>query len=47
MLQVELKIFDNDYCSSYYKPANEYPRGIIETQMCVGDPDSTMDTCQV
>lgn len=52
MLQeVSVTILNNSDCMRAYSsplvPRRNYPEGIIDSQMCAGDPNGGKDACQV
>jgi hypothetical protein len=49
--EVSVTIFNNSECRRAYSsplvPRRNYPEGIINSQLCAGDPDGGKDACQV
>ncbi|XP_055381485.1 serine protease snake-like [Condylostylus longicornis] len=46
LLKVELNFYENNRCNKYYNSQPEFPLGLINSQLCAGDPDGIKDTCQ-
>lgn len=42
--RVQLDLFKNTQCSSFYKNANELPSGLTKKQICAGDFSEKRDT---
>jgi len=49
--EVSVTIFNNSDCRRAYSsplvPRRNYPEGIINSQLCAGDPHGGKDACQV
>jgi hypothetical protein len=49
--EVSVTIFNNSDCMRAYSsplvPRRNYPEGIINSQLCAGDPNGGKDACQV
>jgi len=49
--EVSVTIFNNSDCRRAYSsplvPRRNYPEGIINSQLCAGDPNGGKDACQV
>ncbi|XP_063704377.1 serine protease snake-like [Culicoides brevitarsis] len=46
LLKVELLIYDQEKCVEYYGKGRKFRRGIIQEQLCAGDPTGEQDTCE-
>lgn len=44
--KVNITLFQNDECQTFYKSHASTPQGITRDQICAGDYSSTRDTCQ-
>lgn len=44
--KVNLTLFTNSDCSSFYEPSSNLPRGLIKNQICAGELTRMQDTCQ-
>ncbi|XP_055524826.1 serine protease snake-like isoform X2 [Wyeomyia smithii] len=46
LLKVSLNVYDNQVCSQGYQNSRQLKKGVMQSQMCVGNVKGGKDTCQ-
>nr|BAM18077.1 serine protease [Papilio xuthus] len=46
LLKAMLQIVPRESCNAMYTTSRKLPNGILDGQICAGDPNGVMDTCQ-